>query len=482
VRSFLRKNISNVAQSTFGRKATVAFGAASAFTAYGTLANAALPRSTERRNPPSALSYTYEDWKSRQMEGMRHDGPMGASRRHNTDFGSPYQGPMTSLAVLADQDLYAEREKLQRAEFGAIHGVRGYLFEDFFSPRMFKPELGYNFVEGTRRRREGEFADTREVGTLVLDVTNKTDKYYLEDPDTLVVHQKGKKFSFRLAGIDSPEVGHGFKDTQPFGEEAKAAAQQMLAGAKNVQLVINPDKSTYGRQLGVLYIDGKNYNLETVRRGYANFLPFDKADESMISWKAFENAQQIAHTSNRGMWAEPYHKAFYAATQANGKTITYNTFTNTSKVAASSGKMEILAGMQAAQDVGWNKDVAAEMQRIGGNVSVYSDLLEPKHVSNQNTFGHNKYLNEMQTDLEGYMATHGRKGEHNRLRAHKVRSLDSRLSADSMRSLTSQRNDVNSFRMHQKRTRQYLRQERMAAAQRQQNHSMFQSPIGHNLM
>lgn len=440
----------------------------------------------------SVLSYGYSDWLARN-EGMRHDGPIGAQRRQNTDFGSPYQGPQTSMGVLADQELLAERERWLRTQYGVVHGPGGIA-------SVFGSKRGANYISNTRTRAPGEFPGLRGQGLQVLDVDPTKYEIELEDPDTLKLTRRGgalaafmgqqSGYSFRLEGIDAPEVQHGVFDgggagyhtPQPGADQAAAAARALIAG-KRLQLVINPGESTYGRQLAVLYADGKNYNLQAVQRGHAAFLPFGKAGDSMVSWQAFRSAETRAYKANRGMWSQPWARAFYEATSARGDRITFNTFTRKDRIVANSGHLSILTTMEAAQQQGWNPGVAAAAQAAGATAGIHEDKVTPWVISQPNA-PHKNYLVEQQRDLSSYISQHGRPRGPHRLRAtNGVRTLDSVMAVDTMGTSTSPhtRRGYSAYR-HYGSQQAIQRRRQQGLAQRQQNHMMFRSPVGHHSM
>ena len=69
-------------------------------------------------------------------------------------------------------------------------------------------------------------------------------------------------------GIDSPEVRHdehGIPLDQSFGPEARAFAQGAFAAATDVKLIRAGTLDPYGRTLGYLIINGKNYSVLIVR-------------------------------------------------------------------------------------------------------------------------------------------------------------------------------------------------------------------------
>jgi endonuclease YncB( thermonuclease family) len=93
------------------------------------------------------------------------------------------------------------------------------------------------------------------------------------DGDT--VHAKDKKnqiVKIRMQGIDSPEshliTDHGVVGQMPWGEEASLSLQKMLKKGDQVELE-DFGKDKYGRTLGHVILNGKNTNIEQVRKGQA---------------------------------------------------------------------------------------------------------------------------------------------------------------------------------------------------------------------
>lgn len=76
----------------------------------------------------------------------------------------------------------------------------------------------------------------------------------------------------RILGIDTPEVAHhsmGWFDDQPFGPEATAFAEGVFAMAETVELLRAAEPDGYGRTLGYLFVNGRNYSVLAVKAGYA---------------------------------------------------------------------------------------------------------------------------------------------------------------------------------------------------------------------
>ncbi len=89
------------------------------------------------------------------------------------------------------------------------------------------------------------------------------------DGDTvLIAWADGDSETVRILGIDTPEtmnVEHSLPFDQPFGREAAGFARGAFAAATQVQLLRARAKDPYGRTLGYLFVNGKNYSELVVR-------------------------------------------------------------------------------------------------------------------------------------------------------------------------------------------------------------------------
>jgi endonuclease YncB( thermonuclease family) len=90
----------------------------------------------------------------------------------------------------------------------------------------------------------------------------------VDDGDTVVVSwSKDDKETVRILGIDTPETRHPEHDlpyAQPFGPEARGFAQGAFAAATEVQLLRSRTLDPYGRTLGYLFLNGRNYSVLVV--------------------------------------------------------------------------------------------------------------------------------------------------------------------------------------------------------------------------
>jgi endonuclease YncB( thermonuclease family) len=122
----------------------------------------------------------------------------------------------------------------------------------------------------------------------------------VHDGDTLTVESEGYEFKVLLVGIDAPETSPKINELgQPFSNRAKLHLQKLVLN-KTIEL------EGYGldqdsRVLAVVFIDGKNVNLEMVKEGLAEVYkgkPVPGFDNQPL-WIA----EQEARTNMRGMWS-----------------------------------------------------------------------------------------------------------------------------------------------------------------------------------
>jgi micrococcal nuclease len=90
----------------------------------------------------------------------------------------------------------------------------------------------------------------------------------VDDGDTVVVRwSKDDLETVRILGIDTPETRHLEHDlpyAQPFGPEARGFAQGAFATATQVELLRSSTLDPYGRTLGYLFLNGRNYSVLVV--------------------------------------------------------------------------------------------------------------------------------------------------------------------------------------------------------------------------
>jgi endonuclease YncB( thermonuclease family) len=113
----------------------------------------------------------------------------------------------------------------------------------------------------------------------------------VDDGDTVVIRWNASDAEqVRILGIDTPETRHVEHDLpydQQFGPEAQAFARGAFAAADRIELRRSSTLDPFGRTLGYLWIDGRNYSVmvvtarlaeESVTRYGDNGLPQEAAE------------------------------------------------------------------------------------------------------------------------------------------------------------------------------------------------------------
>lgn len=147
------------------------------------------------------------------------------------------------------------------------------------------------------------------------------------DGDTATFKYKGKNVKVRFLLVDTPETVHPSKGVQPYGKEASNYTKNRLKNAKKIQLDFDRtgykgDK--YGRKLAYVYVDGKDLNLELVRKGYAR-VAYVYAPNTKYKTKYFV-AQSKAKKENLRIWSKKgYVTNSGFASKKPSSTVTVNT-------------------------------------------------------------------------------------------------------------------------------------------------------------
>lgn len=443
------------------------------------------------------------------IEGMSESGIAAFMRKLNTDFGSPYQGMGYSSSVLEDHNLRRERQNYINRQFMLRHfseqGDIGLFFKKHIDS-AFRRQYGIS-VERPTVIPTGSPIDPERYGSLkgknLVEYNIDPTQITVEDADTITVNRGGglidplSKFmgttgqaKFRLAGIDAPETAHEYRAAQPYAEAAKQIAKELLENAKEVKVVTEPGDSTYGRQVGVVYVDGKNLNLELLRRGAAAYLPYKgKGKQPIYDQKAFEMAEAQAYEARKGMWSEAYFQAYKEITKVSGQTVTFNMLNDPAKVVSSSNMMSMFAEMNKAQRQGYVNKEELEIlgKKIGSLEKPFAD--DPKFSAmNLETYGEpsnsiTSILDQQKYEIGRLMRT---RGSDRLTEKMKVRNV-SQNNVELAKMTTS--DSVYESEMNQKATdvkvreiQSFKRKQAMAAMQQNALRNQFNSPIGHYRM
>ncbi len=121
------------------------------------------------------------------------------------------------------------------------------------------------------------------------------------DGDTVKAEGNDITVKVRLVGIDAPETSKKKgKPGQPYSEQAT----KYLAGLVLNKTVDIKDYGLdrYGRNLGVIYLDGNDINLEMVRAGLAEVYRGLAPHKFKLS--PYWQAEKEAHEAGKGMWSQ----------------------------------------------------------------------------------------------------------------------------------------------------------------------------------
>ena len=115
----------------------------------------------------------------------------------------------------------------------------------------------------------------------------------VSDGDTLKLSD-GK--TFRLYGVNAPEV------KEPYFEEAKAFTENLVLGKEiNFEQEDNYKVDKFGRELGYVFIDGVNLNIELVKNGLARVVLYEKRAKIKYQDELL-SAEREAKANKVGVW------------------------------------------------------------------------------------------------------------------------------------------------------------------------------------
>lgn len=450
--------------------------------------------------PANLLDYSYDEWIAHQAIDGLPEGPVNQShRQYMTDFGSPYRGMVGVQQVFIEQDMLRERDKWIHQQYGARFAAHKFptiaSLNPFFAKSL-KIEGGYNFIHGGHAVQGKDYGMRGNLRAINL--SEEGWKISVEDADTITIKRGGlsgalKSFfglnqghSFRLAGLDSPEVAHEDRPAQPWAEEAKIALSNMMKNSKDVTVIFDPAQMTYGRMMGGIYADGRNINLELVQRGFAAHLPFGKAQDAIIDYNMLKQAEVRAFQGNRGIWSQPWERFFYKHSEASGNRPTFNSLAKTQTIVENKGTMMMVSAMEQVQASG-QFTIADELlaTELGSQYNIGADPIGP-HIMIAATASSTSYLQEQLQDLAEFTKTHGSGRQQNKFSARSgYGKLDGSLALDTIgtsNNIWTRRNIAAFDQYHSKKRLAHARKERMAYQQREILRKMNESPIGHYRM
>jgi len=124
------------------------------------------------------------------------------------------------------------------------------------------------------------------------------------DGDTIEVNYRGKPETVRLLHVNTPEPVHPDKKQNiPMGNVASDYAKKRLQG-KSVEIEFEGSRRRRdGRLLGYVFVDGKNFNLELVKKGLSPY--YSKYGSSNKYDKDFREVEKIAQKNSSNIWGNP---------------------------------------------------------------------------------------------------------------------------------------------------------------------------------
>ncbi|MFP3870268.1 MAG: thermonuclease family protein [Syntrophobacteria bacterium] len=160
-----------------------------------------------------------------------------------------------------------------------------------------------------RRVRRGSLRPFGVLAALVLcqlafsHVTAAPSRYlvrWVDDGDTIVL-EGGERV--RYLGINAPEIAHGDKPGEPYGNEARRFNRSLVLGCRVNLEFGERRRDVHGRLLAYVFLeDGTFVNGELVRVGYAHLL---RRQACLRYWKLLLTLQRQALKEKRGIWSLP---------------------------------------------------------------------------------------------------------------------------------------------------------------------------------
>lgn len=106
--------------------------------------------------------------------------------------------------------------------------------------------------------------DRQQTRPAMTRVEVPVDRVRVGDGDTVTIEwDGGDREIVRILGIDTPEtqnIEHNLPYDQPFGREAAGFAKGAFSVATKVEVLRATMKDPYGRTLGYIFLNGRNYS------------------------------------------------------------------------------------------------------------------------------------------------------------------------------------------------------------------------------
>lgn len=117
------------------------------------------------------------------------------------------------------------------------------------------------------------------------------------DGDTVTVLDGAKvQHKVRLAGIDAPEK------SQPYGQKSRESLEELVAG--KAVIVETHKKDRYGRHVGKILVNGRDMNIEQIRRGLAWFYRQYEGELTPDDRQSYDRSESEARDFKKGLWSD----------------------------------------------------------------------------------------------------------------------------------------------------------------------------------
>ncbi len=131
------------------------------------------------------------------------------------------------------------------------------------------PAAGQTAPAATARANEPRTAPKPQTRPQGIRVPVDPAKILMDDGDTVEIRwSRDDLETVRILGIDTPEtrhLEHNLPYAQDFGPEARAFAKGAFATATEVELLRSATLDPFGRTLGYVFLNGRNYSVLVVR-------------------------------------------------------------------------------------------------------------------------------------------------------------------------------------------------------------------------
>jgi endonuclease YncB( thermonuclease family) len=134
--------------------------------------------------------------------------------------------------------------------------------------------------------------------------TERWEVVSVTDGDTIAVRQGTRQEKIRFCGIDAPEIAHGSKPGQPYGEDSKTYLEKLIGTTGGKVGVVPVERDRYGRMVAEVFLLGTQEKLiqeELLSAGLAYVYP--QYVRGCWNGSNYWAAEAIAQEKKVGVWS-----------------------------------------------------------------------------------------------------------------------------------------------------------------------------------